>query len=77
MLQDRFKLDEEWQKACIFQQMGTIFRGSKARLVRKIANARNEEERIRLKPDNLSMNEWKKLVKSKTTPEFKLKSVLT
>ena len=75
MLQVRFKLDEEWQKEGIFQQMGCIFRTSKARLVRKIAVARNEEERNQLKPDNLSMNEWKKFVKSKTTPEFKVKSV--
>ena len=74
MLQVRFKLDEEWQKACIFQQMGCIFRGSKARLVRKIADAKNKEERNQMKPDNLSMNEWKKFVKSKTTPEFKVKS---
>lgn len=52
-IQARFKLDEEWKKVPIFQQMGCIFRASKSILVRKIVNAKNEEERLQLKPDNI------------------------
>ena len=66
-------MDEEWQKVPIFQQMGCIFRSSKSILVRKIVNAKNEDERLKLKPDNIkTMTEWKKFIKQKTTLDFKV-----
>ena len=53
--------------------MGTIWRASKSRLVCKIRNAKNEEERLRLKPDNIkSTKEWKNFVKSKTSSDFEV-----
>lgn len=55
--------------------MGVIWRSSKRKLVRKLNKAENEEERLKLKPANIkNMNEWRKFVKAKTSPEFKKRS---
>ena len=73
MLQARFKLDEEWQKVPILRQMGCIWRCSKSKLVDKLLKAKNTEERLRLKPDNVkTMKEWKRFVESRTSNEFKV-----
>lgn len=73
LLQARFKLEEDWQKRAVFQQMGILWRSSKSKLVRKINKAETEEERLNLKPANIkSMIEWRKFVKAKTSMEFKV-----
>lgn len=73
LLQIRFKLEEDWQRKAVFQQMGVIWRSSKSKLVRKLNKAENEEERLKLKPTNIkSMNEWRRFVKAKTSLEFKV-----
>lgn len=72
-LQARFKLDTDWHKICVFQQMSCIWRASKCRLVRRLVNAKSMDERLQLKPDNIKcMNEWKKFIKLKTSSEFKV-----
>ena len=76
MLQARFKLDEEWQKVPIFQQMGCIWRASKSRLVSQIIKATTIEERLKLKPDNIkSTKEWKDFIKIKTSSNFKVNKI--
>ena len=71
MDQARFNLDEEWQKAAIFKSMGCIWRASKSRLVHQIRVAKNKEQRLQLKPDNIqSRAQWKKFIREKTSPTF-------
>lgn len=66
-------MDEEWQKAIVFKSMGCLWRASKSRLVHQIQNAKNEEERLKLQPKNIqSKAEWRKFVKEKTGPIFKV-----
>jgi len=73
LLQSRFKLEEDWQRKAVFQQMGVIWRSSKSKLVRKLNKMENEEERLKVKPTNIkSMNVWRKFVKAKTSVEFKV-----
>lgn len=53
--------------------MGCIWRASKSRLVSQIQKAKNEEERLDLQPKNItSRAEWRKFVKEKTSPTFKV-----
>ncbi|KAJ0103053.1 hypothetical protein Patl1_05560 [Pistacia atlantica] len=55
--------------------MGALWRTSKFRLVSNIKMAKNEEERMTLKPDNIkSISEWKKFVEEKLGPKFKKKT---
>ena len=69
----RFDLDEEWQKQIVFKSMGSLWRASKSRLVSKILEAKNEEERLRLQPTCIqSKAEWRRFVNQKTSPEFKV-----
>lgn len=71
--QARFDLDQEWQKSVVFKSMGCIWRASKSRLVSRIQKAKNEEERLDLQPKNItSRAEWRKFVKEKTSPTFKV-----
>lgn len=66
-------MDNEWQKAYILKEMGGIWRTSKSRVVKKILEAKNVEERMQLKPDNIkSIHEWKGFVKEKTSNKFKV-----
>ncbi|GMN19561.1 hypothetical protein TIFTF001_039840 [Ficus carica] len=59
-VQARFKVDKPWQQDYIFKQMGELWRASKSRLVTKLGGAPNNEERLKLKPDNIKSNvEWK------------------
>ncbi|CAN6847015.1 unnamed protein product, partial [Brassica oleracea] len=64
-IQGRLNLIEDWQKACVFKQMGCIWRASKSRLVSQIRSA-SRTIIPTLKPSNIqSMAEWNKWVKSK------------
>lgn len=58
--------------------MGNLWRSSKSRLVNKIREAPNEEERLKLRPKNIkSEADWKAFVREKTSAEFKVhKSVI-
>lgn len=74
-MQVRFKVDEEWQKDHIFMSMDDLWRASKSRLVTKIRKASNEEERLKLRPDNIkSIHEWKDFLKEKTSEKFKVRN---
>lgn len=76
-MQKRYQLDEEWQKGYVLHEMGALWRASKSRLVQKLLNAKNEEERMRLRPDNIkSISEWKCFVKEKTSDKFKVSALL-
>jgi len=66
-------VDKQWQKHQIFRNMGAIWRASKSRLVNQVKKAKNEEERLKLKPDNIkSVVEWKAFVREKTSPAFQV-----
>lgn len=72
IFQGRFNLTEDWQKACVFKQMGCLWRASKSRLVSKVRRSKTTLIRS-LKPRNIqSMSEWMKWVKIKTGKEFKV-----
>ncbi|KAL0715881.1 hypothetical protein Bca4012_065203 [Brassica carinata] len=67
----RFELDGEYEKAAVMKQMGCLWRASKSRLVNQIIKADNHAERLKLRPDNVPLSEWRKFVKEKTSKEFK------
>ncbi|CAN6829232.1 unnamed protein product [Brassica oleracea] len=52
-IQGRFNLQEEWQKAVIFKQLGNVWRAGKSRLVSQVRVAKTAAERIALKPSNI------------------------
>ncbi|RIA04185.1 hypothetical protein BRARA_K01611 [Brassica rapa] len=62
----------QYEKAAVMKQMGCIWRASKSRLVNQILNAENHIERLKLRPDNIQLAEWKKFVKEKTSKEFRV-----
>ncbi|KAL0844753.1 hypothetical protein Bca101_017999 [Brassica carinata] len=67
----RFNLEEEWQKAAIFKQLGSLWRAGKSRLVSQVRAAKTVAERIELKPSNVpSIQLWNTWVRSKTTSSF-------
>ncbi|KAF7154287.1 hypothetical protein RHSIM_Rhsim01G0136300 [Rhododendron simsii] len=71
----RFNLHEEWHRQMVFRRMNEDWRASKSILVKKIRNASNEEERLKLQPDNVkSLHDWKDFVKEKTSEQFKVTS---
>ncbi|KAG7656506.1 hypothetical protein ISN44_As01g035320 [Arabidopsis suecica] len=67
----RFELDEEFQKVAVLKQMGCLWRSWKSRQVTKFREAKTNQQRMNLRPKNVSPFEWRKFVKSKTSPEFK------
>ena len=70
-MQGRFNLQEEWQKACIFKQLGSLWRAGKLRLVSQVRSAKTAAERLDLKPRNVhSIQLWNYWVRSKTTTTF-------
>lgn len=74
-VQTRYRVNEDYQKDYIFKEMGHLWRSSKSRLVNKIREAPNEEERLKLRPKNIKSEvDWKTFVREKTSPEFKAKS---
>ncbi|KAF7140038.1 hypothetical protein RHSIM_Rhsim06G0121300 [Rhododendron simsii] len=71
----RFNLHEDWHREMVFRRMNEDWRASKLTLVRKVRNALNEEERLKLQPDNIkSLQDWKDFVKEKTSEQFKVRS---
>ncbi|KAF7145894.1 hypothetical protein RHSIM_Rhsim04G0152600 [Rhododendron simsii] len=71
----RFNLYEEWHREMVFRRMNENWRASKSTLVRKARNASNEEERLKLQPDSIKLlQDWKDLVKKKTSDQFKVTS---
>ncbi|PON52070.1 hypothetical protein PanWU01x14_211850 [Parasponia andersonii] len=72
-IQVRYKLDRSWKKDYVFKTMGALWRASKSRLVKDIKEAKNDEERMKLKPDNIkSIIEWKAFVREKTSIVFQV-----
>ena len=66
-------MDKPWKKDYIFKSMGALWRASNSRLVKAIKEAKNEEERLTLKPDNIkSITNWKAFVKEKTSISFQV-----
>ncbi|CAA7054480.1 unnamed protein product [Microthlaspi erraticum] len=63
----RFDLEGEYEKAAVMKQMECLRRASKSRLVKQIRKAQNHAERMKLRPDNVPMAEWRKFVKQKTS----------
>jgi len=57
--------------------MGCLWRSYKSRLVRDVNNAANNAERMKLRPKNISIAEWRKFVKLKTSPEVQVFAFLT
>ncbi|XP_056851722.1 uncharacterized protein LOC108829434 isoform X2 [Raphanus sativus] len=67
----RFNLQEEWHKAVIFKQLGSLWRAGKSRLVSQVRAAKTAAERLKLKPSNVpSIQMWNTWVRSKTTSSF-------
>lgn len=56
----------------VMKQMGCLWRASKSRLVNQIIKADNHAERMKLRPDNIPVAEWRKFVKEKTSKKFKV-----
>ncbi|XP_056852868.1 uncharacterized protein LOC108829682 [Raphanus sativus] len=70
-IQGRFNLQEEWHKAVIFKQLGSLWRAGKSRLVSQVRAAKTAAERLKLKPSNVpSIQVWNTWVRSKTTSSF-------
>ncbi|CAE6069698.1 unnamed protein product [Arabidopsis arenosa] len=70
----RFEIDEEHQKTAVLKQMGCLWRSWKSRLLTQIRQANTNQQRMKLRPKNVSPFEWHKLVKIKTSKEFKVVS---
>jgi len=62
------------EKTAAFAQMGCLWRSSKSRLVKDVREADNMKDRMSLRPPNVTMAEWRKFVKEKTSHEFKVVS---
>ncbi|XP_062079401.1 uncharacterized protein LOC133783794 [Humulus lupulus] len=72
-VQARYLVEKDWEKSYIFKAMTDLWRASKSRLVAKISKAPNEQERIKLRPDNIKSEvEWRAFVREKTSSEFKV-----
>ena len=70
-MQGRFNLQEEWQKACIFKQLGSLWRAGKSRLVSQVRSAKTAAEKLDLNPSNVpSIQLWNSWVRSKTSTTF-------
>ncbi|CAA7049416.1 unnamed protein product [Microthlaspi erraticum] len=70
-VQERFELDEDYQRKSVLKQLGCLWRSSKSRLVTQILEATNNQQRMNLRPKNVSPIDWRKFVKLKTSQEFK------
>ncbi|CAE6176640.1 unnamed protein product [Arabidopsis arenosa] len=73
-VQARFELDEEFQRIAVLKQMGGLWRSYKSRIVKDINLAPNNQQRMNLRPMNINPAEWRKFVKLKTSPGFKVLS---
>lgn len=71
-MQARFELDEDYQKTAVLRQMGCLWRSHKSLVVKDILNATNNQQRMNLRPKHINPIEWRKFVKVKTSPAFKV-----
>ncbi|KAJ0089505.1 hypothetical protein Patl1_14370 [Pistacia atlantica] len=60
MREKLWKCVQEWQKYYVLKEMGALWRTSKSRLVSNNKMAKNEEERMALKPNNIKSINKKK-----------------
>ena len=66
-------MSKDWQKDCVFKQMGCIWRASKSKLLKDVRSASSKQEVLSLKPGNIqSVAAWSNWVKSKTSTSFKV-----
>ncbi|XP_010422636.1 PREDICTED: uncharacterized protein LOC104707891 [Camelina sativa] len=71
-IQARFDVSKDWQKDCIFKQMGYTWRASKSKLLTKVRSAKSKQHVLNLKPDNIqSVTAWTNWVKSRASTSFK------
>ncbi|CAA7043014.1 unnamed protein product [Microthlaspi erraticum] len=70
-VQARFELEGDYEKEFVLKQMGCLWRSSKSRVVGKIMKAKNNAERMQLRPKNVPIADWRKFIKAKTSAEFK------
>ena len=57
--------------------MANLWRASKSRLVKKIVEAPNDAERLKLRPDNIKTEvDWKAFVREKLSADFKVFNML-
>lgn len=72
-MQGRFNVHEEWQKAVIIKQLGSLWRAGKSRLVTEVRAAKTAADRLALKPSNIpSIQIWNSWVRSKCSTNFKV-----
>ncbi|XP_023635218.1 uncharacterized protein LOC111829659 [Capsella rubella] len=73
-IQARFDVDVDVHRNALLTQIGSLWRSSKSRTVKEILEADNTQQRMNLRPRNVSPIEWRRFVKQKTSPEFKVLS---
>ena len=57
--------------------IANLWRASKSRLVKKIVEAPNDAERLKLRPDNIKSEvDWKAFVREKLSADFKVFNML-
>lgn len=71
-MQSRFEVEEDYQKKALIEQMGNLWRSHKSRVVREVNEATTLKDRMDLRPKNVTEAAWRKFVKLKTSPEFKV-----
>ncbi|CAL9237585.1 unnamed protein product [Arabidopsis halleri] len=65
-IQGRFNLTEDWQKDCVFKQMGCVWRASKSKLTAKVRAVKSKAQLLKLKPSNIeSVSAWNAWVKNR------------
>ncbi|KAL4026410.1 hypothetical protein IC575_014840 [Cucumis melo] len=74
-IQLRYNVKEDWQRKCIFQKMGRLWRAEKSRILSQIQSTSTNEELVKMKPSNIqSMYDWMEFVKEKKSTRLKAKS---
>ncbi|KAA0060463.1 uncharacterized protein E5676_scaffold119G00500 [Cucumis melo var. makuwa] len=74
-IQLRYNVKEDWQRKCIFQKMGRLWRAEKSRILSQIQSTSTNEELVKMKPSNIqSMYDWMDFVKEKKSTRLKAKS---
>lgn len=66
-------MTEDWQKDCVFKQMGCVWRASKSKLTAKVRAVKSKAQLLKLKPSNIeSVSAWNAWVKNRNTSAFKV-----
>ncbi|KAF4357197.1 hypothetical protein G4B88_011056 [Cannabis sativa] len=66
----QYDLYDDWQKKMCFEMMASLWRSGKSRLVKELNDAKNESERLAMKPDCIKSDaEWRSFVTQKTSKE--------